>query len=788
MKPILNLCFSFIVCLFTFYVTTQNAYATHIVGSEITYNCTSTPGIFEVSLVLYRKCDGAPLCPENCGAACSQTLELYGADASCSSLLFNTITLSLVGVRDININNTCPGAKNACTNMGCVVAGSYTPAIERYEFKGFANIGPTSGIPQGCCNVRIAYSLCCRSIDISTGSANANFYVDAVINRCLSVVPCNNSPQLSNDPVMIICGGESAVLNTGAIDPDMDSLSYSFAPAMAGFGNPVPYTPPFAYDKPMPWTGNANGPFPAGIHCDPQNGDIYFTPQNSGTLFTGVVAIEIKQWKKVNGVMTVMGITHRDFEMMVRGDCLPNNPPRLVTDPGGASNNNIPQTKWEICAGEKFCFTITAKDTDFYLPLVSDTTYLTWNAGLASLGATFKPDYDPLKRRLPDTSGGGPREDRFIFCWTPTNTMANTTPYFFTVQGKDSRCPNPGITTMAFSIHVLPKPSVTIHRNIDTCGRLLVSFTNNTPALNIGSYVWDISPANDPEQHAYYENQNPAAHSIKDTGLYMIRLALKPGPSGSFACSDVASDSIRTTRTSLVDTLVVTQPTCFNILNGAINITATNGVQPYLYSLNKGGYSANHLFTSLPVGTYSVHVKDASGCIIERQVELKAHKLIQNEITGKKQAQPGDTLLYGFDNPDHLNATWSVTNGTILSGQHSEYVEVLWNTKGIATVSLIVSDSNCSDTATINVTIGNTGLTDVPNKMGVKVYPNPTQSILNIQASAVVPDTRIQVYNILGKLLLEQELTTHQQLNLESFAAGLYFIKIGDWKTSVVKE
>ncbi|MES2560696.1 MAG: hypothetical protein V4590_13205, partial [Bacteroidota bacterium] len=292
-----------------------HANASHVVGSDVTYKCTSTPGVFEVTLVLYRNCDGgATLCANTCGAACTQTMNVNGADPACASSSFGSFSLSLVDVRDVNVNPDCPNAKNTCTNMNCKTPGTYTPGIERYEFKGFANIGPTSGIPSNCCNVRFSWTLCCRNGQIGTGAANQNFYVDAVINRCLSVAPCNSSPTLENDPFAVMCGGENYVFNNGAIDPDLDSMSYAFTPALQGFNGPVSYLPPFSAVTPMPWSGAATAEFPGGIRCDPLTGDISFTPGNtSGQNFYGVMAIEVKQWKTIGGVPTVIGVTRRDI-------------------------------------------------------------------------------------------------------------------------------------------------------------------------------------------------------------------------------------------------------------------------------------------------------------------------------------------------------------------------------------------------------------------------------------------------------------------------------------------
>ncbi|MCU0443168.1 MAG: hypothetical protein MUE96_12280, partial [Bacteroidia bacterium] len=360
------------VTLFTWLLfISTSANADHVVGSDISWKCTTTPGVFEVTLVIFRDCQGIPLCfGGGCGSGCSQSMNLRGADPSCNNTSYGSFSLQLVSVRDAAPEVDCPTAKSICNNMGCVTAGTFTPAIERYEFKGFMNVGATSGIPATCCNVKITWEMCCRNNGINTGASWQNFYVESTINRCHSVNPCNNSPVLSNDPIAFICGGEEFIFNNGATDPEFDSLTYAFTPSLQGAGSSVTYTPPYAFDRPMPWTGSATAEFPAGIRCLSDNGDIMFTPGNtSGNNFTGVVmAIEIKQWKIINGVPTVLSTTRRDVQMVVLGSCPNNNSPRLRTNPASLVSPNAPRTNWQVCAGDQLCFTVTAKDTDFFPP------------------------------------------------------------------------------------------------------------------------------------------------------------------------------------------------------------------------------------------------------------------------------------------------------------------------------------------------------------------------------------------------------------------------------------
>lgn len=591
-----------------------------IVGSEITYACTASPGIVEVTLVLYRDCSGVPLCSGTCGAPCQQQLTIKGADAGCSNQTFGNITLSLQNVRDVDVKARCPNTKNTCTNRGCVIAGIYYPNFERYEFKGFANIGPTSGIPATCCNVRFDYALCCRYSNINTGASGEDFYIDAIVNRCLSLSPCNSSPVIKSDPSILVIGGQNHLSSNAATDPDNDSLSYQFAPAFKAFNMPVTYTSPFAYNKPVPWTGNATGLYPQGIHMDPLNGDLMFTPPNSGSYFNGIIATEIKQWKTINGVPTVIGITRRDILVMITGNSSPNNPPRFTTDPPEDGNVNVPKTNWNVCEDEQLCFTVTAKDTDFNPPALSDSTFMRWDSALANLGATFSPDYDPAKRYQPDSLGGGPREDRYKFCWTPTSGMARSNPYYFTVSAFDSRCPEPGKLARSFSITVSPKASAQIQQTNTACQQALLSYDNTTPAVPIIDAFWHIAKVPNDSTFSqgfdtYVASTTPTPYFFKNSGRFYIRLNVigkaLPGLPG---CSKTYSSYIDAAGILLKDSIQTTDLTCAVIPSGKIELKGYNGTAPYQYKLNNQPYTTNNTFPNLMAGKYITWVKDAGGC------------------------------------------------------------------------------------------------------------------------------------------------------------------------------
>ena len=143
-----NLLLNFFVCCMLAANTFQS-YASHIVGSDISYSCTSTQGVWHITVAIYRDCSGIPLvnCSGGCGT-CNYTLNWQATDPGFTNS--GSFSVSLTSVTDVNPNSQCPTAKSICTNNGCVTAGTFTPGIEKYVFEGDVDLS-SSVLPSTCC-------------------------------------------------------------------------------------------------------------------------------------------------------------------------------------------------------------------------------------------------------------------------------------------------------------------------------------------------------------------------------------------------------------------------------------------------------------------------------------------------------------------------------------------------------------------------------------------------------------------------------------------------------------
>jgi len=96
---------------------------------------------------------------------------------------------------------------------------------------------------------------------------------------------------------------------------------------------------------------------------------------------------------------------------------------------------------------------------------------------------------------------------------------------------------------------------------------------------------------------------------------------------------------------------------------------------------------------------------------------------------------------------------------------------------------VIVTDVNgCTTTMTIEVMDFTDAINDPEIVKNIKVFPNPTsnQLFVNIDLPSL-ENTEIQIFNLDGKLLLDNQFSSPQnqiELNVSNFASGIYILKI----------
>ncbi|MDX5319834.1 MAG: hypothetical protein LPK45_02110, partial [Bacteroidota bacterium] len=333
-----------------------------------------------ITLTVYRDCNGINLSQSNMVARCSSTT-------------LNITNQTKVSVRDITkVPNSC-GVVSRCAG------GASQYGTEEHVWTMTLDLSTYS-----CCEWQLSWEQCCRNGAITTGAANQNMYITAMLNKC--VTACNNSPEFNSKvgEQVLVCHNWDQTLDFSATDSaDNDSLSYHLVSAKTGLNSSVTYNGNFTFERPMTFFGfpNQNLQWPAGFRLDPATGILRFRPTQVNQI--GIIAVEVREWRLVNGSMMQIGSIVVDLQV------------RVIPCP---NNNQAPRIKSPIsarvCAGNKICIPIQTEDDN-----LNDTVRISWNQLLP--GATFTHN-NGVKRLA---SGE--------VCWTPDTSFIRQAGHAFKV-------------------------------------------------------------------------------------------------------------------------------------------------------------------------------------------------------------------------------------------------------------------------------------------------------------------------------------------------------------------
>ena len=448
-----------LLSIFGIFFHSDSVYATHASGADLQYRWISGR-TYEVTVTFYRDC---------AGVAAPVSISLNALSVICSRN--QDYTLNLVGGSGQEITFPCRTVQTLCSNGSSIYAG-----YEQYYYKN------TITLPQNCTDWKFSFFICCRNCAITTlnNPCAQNLYVESSLNNIAA--PTNSSPIFTNIPVAFLCINQSSTYNHGVIDPDGDSLVYSFV-------NPKTYnTSTFTVNNVAFNPGySASAPLTSSpaVTINSQNGDITMFPTVNSEI--GVTAILVNEYR--NGIL--IGNVTRDMQFLTRV-CNPN----FLPSASGINGTAVFDTS--VCPGSTISFTMNSFD-----PNPGDTVTMTWNNAIT--GATFNT--------------AGALLPQGTFTWTPLPSEARSQPYSFTITVRDNSCPLRGSQTYSYQILV---PLITLNVNSPVFNGYNVACNGNgtgtvTAQGNGGSLPYSYSWNTSGQTTQTAVNLNSGIHSVTIT-------------------------------------------------------------------------------------------------------------------------------------------------------------------------------------------------------------------------------------------------------------------------------
>jgi gliding motility-associated-like protein len=394
----------------------DSARASHIYGGELLYRHISG-NTYRITLTIYGDCSATGVFSTLDTSATRPVVFVYNGTS-----LFRDINLELEG-RGVEVSPVCP---KLVDSTSC--KGGKLPGVTRFIFSDTITLPSSSSQWQFIFAGQLVTSMAGRSQNITNvrDASSSYTYLSATLNNILGP---NSSPQYSTIPTPFYCTNVAQQYNQGAIDADGDSLAFTLVPAVAGVPNlpllsdPVGYYAPYTATAPLATTAGT-------FSFNELNGQMNFTPNG---MQNALVVNRVSEYR--NGVL--IGTSEREMTFIVSDNCSSNPPELRVANlvSGNLTTGNV----INICIGTpRVKFDILLSNPD------GDTTEITaknipGNA-LLNINANNTP--------MPTMS----------FDWV-TDTLAAGV-YTFFLDVKNNHCPIASRQTIAYTINVVPFPTV----------------------------------------------------------------------------------------------------------------------------------------------------------------------------------------------------------------------------------------------------------------------------------------------------------------------------------------
>jgi uncharacterized protein YjdB len=140
-------------------------------------------------------------------------------------------------------------------------------------------------------------------------------------------------------------------------------------------------------------------------------------------------------------------------------------------------------------------------------------------------------------------------------------------------------------------------------------------------------------------------------------------------------------------------------------------------------------------------------------------------------------------------NATDKSVSWSSSNASVATVSSSGLVKAV--APGMAVITVTTNDGNKRASCNITVSSDDTGNGYIDLDAAVHIYPNPANSAITIEN--MPSDARvIQIFNLAGHLVyshdVQNSLKSSVNLNISSFSAGIYIIKVGNYRVKLVKK
>lgn len=691
------------------------SYATHIQGGEITYEHVS--GLtYKIKLKMYTTCD-----PNVAQLPPSPSIEIISPSSSYMSNVLTNLVYS------DSLTTNCPIGTN-CTNPSSIYTG--------FKFKVFEAL---TTLPNTASDWTFKYSSCCRKngiINIMTPGSQS-FTIFTILDNLNAAGGFNNSVQnLFSLPITLNIN-QTYTFSQSAIDPDGDSLDFSFIEPIGGYNLNIPI--------PL-WVAGYTIANPLGLNACSMNsstGQFTITPTIVGEY---VITIKINEYR--NGLL--IGSTMKDINMIFM-----NGSSNLLPTLTGINATNSFTTSINVCPASTLSFSVNATDVN-----AADSVFV---------------KMDTLNIPSSTLTSNNALQPTVTFNWTPTLSDVRPQPYILTLKVNDNACPYNGEQSYAYLIYVNPcivdsvwPGDANADYVVDNYDVLNIGLANNTSGANRAGATTSWTPqyctnwANSFASTINYKHADCNGDgTINSTDLSAVtsnygQTHLKNSIPGQYKTAGLPDLDFDT------NGLIAHQGSTLQV---PIMLGSSSSMMNNFYGISGHIKITNSLGAPITLNNTTSWLGNAANTILF-QKNITSNDVAFTLVRNNQSAVNGQGQLATLSLP--------IANSASIG---SQLILQFTDLKLITSAGEEILDFNVmSDTMIVQ---GPNTVGELQDNNLLSVYPNPIDQSLNFELSNTQAYFNIQLIDMFGRIILSQEhLQSPQRFDMTNFASGVYMLNV----------
>ncbi|RIY10486.1 gliding motility-associated C-terminal domain-containing protein [Hymenobacter rubripertinctus] len=640
------------------------AAATHLLGGEMNYKYldangpASAPFRYQVTVLVYLNKEAGSVAPDG---RPSVDISFYNKSQSGARIMVVTVPRT-------SFAEVTPPSPVSCT-----LPNSQPPRVTLAKYVTIVNL------PLSFDGYYAVYTDLARNVDVTNlqnpGNTNLTLYTD----MAPPLLP-NTSPVFSDTAVAVICQGDTSFILNNAYDADGDRLIYSFGTPYQGqapFGNFTPPPPSVVYASGY----SATQPFGPGSYAalNASTGLSQYAAPMQGKY---VVAVDVKEYRTINGREVLVGTTRRDIQLVSR-PCQANQPP-VFTPPSVAVKN------YTVEEGRPLSFSVTGTDPEGKSLTMKVSSPLLDGTGPFDFSVNGSQGTVPVNNPIGSVSVTATASVTGQFQFNSHCGDARATPYDVVVTVTDNTCGSKSVSDV-FRITVTRAAGPTgIVGDSTVCDRGQVrTYTATGPAAN--TYRWTVRGGT---------IQGPAtAGSIQ---VLWGNSALGTVTLRGVSAVGCPSDSVSRSITFDQGTLNVTPNV--SICAGASTTLTASGGQTYTWTGGGQTFTGASITVSPTQTTTYTVTTTGTTCVLTRQVTVSVNAAGIANAGANRTVCVGETTMLGAAALTGYTYQWSPATG--LSSATAAQPVFTAATPGTYTFTLVATaPGNCTATNTVTVTV-----------------------------------------------------------------------------------